>query len=102
MYIHVHYVGWMSVNFAIVIIQYLPLTFKALITDLFMDVASFKSQSVKSKVPELLALLDNCELDSLAEFFRANLSVSWSKTPPPREEGSEQQLEPGGVADSDD
>ncbi|XP_064405547.1 Bardet-Biedl syndrome 7 protein homolog [Halichondria panicea] len=44
----------------------------ALITDLFMDHASFKGQNVKNKVPELLELLDNCDLESLLEFFHSS------------------------------
>lgn len=44
----------------------------ALITDLFMDRATFKGLNVKEKVPELLSLLDDCDLESLVEFFAAN------------------------------
>jgi len=36
-----------------------------------MDHASFKGLNVKSKVPELLELLDNCDLDSLMTFFQS-------------------------------
>lgn len=43
--------------------------FAALVTDLYMDRASFKGQNVKDKVPKLLELLDNCDLESLLEFF---------------------------------
>lgn len=41
----------------------------ALVTDLYMDRASFKGLNVKDLVPNLLELLDNCDLDSLLEFF---------------------------------
>lgn len=41
----------------------------ALVTDLYMDRASFKGQNVKDKVPRLLEYLDNCELESLLAFF---------------------------------
>lgn len=41
----------------------------ALVTDLYMDRASFKGQNVKDKVPNLLELLDNCDLESLLDFF---------------------------------
>lgn len=41
----------------------------ALITDLYMDRATFKGQHVKSKVPKLLELLDNGDLESLLAFF---------------------------------
>jgi hypothetical protein len=41
----------------------------ALVTDLYMDRASFKGQNVKDKVPSLLELLDNCDLEKLLEFF---------------------------------
>lgn len=41
----------------------------ALVTDLYMDRASFKGQNVKDKIPKLLECLDNCDLDSLLQFF---------------------------------
>ena len=41
----------------------------ALVTDLYMDRAGFKGQNVKDNVPKLLEHLDNCELQSLLEFF---------------------------------
>ena len=43
--------------------------YSALITDLYMDRASFKGHHVKNKVPHLLELLDNCDIDSLLAFF---------------------------------
>ncbi len=46
-------------------------THTALITDLYMDHASFKGLNAKNKVPELLELLDNCDLDSLLRFFHS-------------------------------
>ena len=53
----------------ILIVDLINNLFVALITDLFMDRASFKGQHVKSKVPKLLELLDNCDIDSLLAFF---------------------------------
>jgi Bardet-Biedl syndrome 7 protein len=44
----------------------------ALITDLFMDRATFKGANVKHKVPELLSLLDDCTVDILVQFFNDN------------------------------
>ena len=41
----------------------------ALITDLYMDRATFKGQLVKDKVPMLLEILDNGDMDSLLAFF---------------------------------
>uniref|UniRef100_A0A671MP00 Cyclin-A2-like n=1 Tax=Sinocyclocheilus anshuiensis TaxID=1608454 RepID=A0A671MP00_9TELE len=40
-----------------------------MITDLFIDKFKFKGQNVKTKVSQLLAILNNYELDSLMEFF---------------------------------
>ncbi|XP_016429094.1 BBSome complex member BBS7 [Sinocyclocheilus rhinocerous] len=40
-----------------------------MITDLFIDKFKFKGQHVKTKVSQLLAILNNYELDSLMEFF---------------------------------
>ncbi|XP_006629230.1 Bardet-Biedl syndrome 7 protein isoform X1 [Lepisosteus oculatus] len=40
-----------------------------MITDLFIDKFKFKGQNVKTKVPLLLEILDNYELNSLVEFF---------------------------------
>ena len=44
----------------------------ALITDLYMDRASFKGTkglSTKDNIPKLLDILDNCDYHSLLEFF---------------------------------
>ncbi len=47
-----------------------PFCFVAgMITDLFIDKFKFKGQNVKTKVSQLLAILNNYELDSLMEFF---------------------------------
>lgn len=43
--------------------------FTALITDLYMDRASFKGQNAKDKVPKLLEVLDDCDLETLLNFF---------------------------------
>ena len=40
-----------------------------MITDLFIDKFKFKGTNVKSKVPQLLEVLDNYELDNLIGFF---------------------------------
>ena len=34
-----------------------------------MDRATFKGQHVKDKVPTLLELLDNCDIENLLAFF---------------------------------
>ncbi len=47
----------------------LILTVAGMITDLFIDKFKFKGQNVKSKVPNLLEMLDNYELDNLIDFF---------------------------------
>lgn len=41
-----------------------------MITDLFIDKFKFKGQNVKTKVSQLLEILDNYELNSLIDFFR--------------------------------
>ena len=41
-----------------------------MITDLFIDKFKFKGQNVKSKVPMLLEVLDNYDLNNLVEFFQ--------------------------------
>lgn len=43
----------------------------AIITDLYMDRASFKGQNVKDRVPMLLETLDNCDLNLLLQFFNS-------------------------------
>lgn len=43
--------------------------FTGMITDLFIDKFKFKGQNVKTKVSQLLAILNNYELESLMEFF---------------------------------
>lgn len=43
--------------------------FTGMITDLFIDKFKFKGQNVKTKVSQLLAILNNYELDSLMDFF---------------------------------
>ena len=40
-----------------------------MITDLYIDKFKFKGMNVKSKVPQLLEVLDNYELESLVDFF---------------------------------
>ncbi|XP_019862996.1 PREDICTED: Bardet-Biedl syndrome 7 protein homolog [Amphimedon queenslandica] len=44
----------------------------ALITDLFMDRAAFKGVNVQQKVPQLLSLLDECNIDNILQFFEEN------------------------------
>lgn len=41
----------------------------ALITDLYMDRASFKGLTVKDNIGKLLEILDNCDYPSLLQFF---------------------------------
>ena len=40
-----------------------------MITDLFIDKFKFKGQNMKGKVPNLLEVLDNYDLQSLIQFF---------------------------------
>ena len=40
-----------------------------MITDLFIDKFKFKGTNVKTKVPQLLEVLDNYELQNLIDFF---------------------------------
>lgn len=42
-----------------------------MITDLYIDKFKFKGMNVKSKVPILLEVLDNYDLQNLVEFFDA-------------------------------
>ena len=43
-----------------------------MITDLFIDQHKFKGQNVKSKVPQLLDILDKYSLPALTAFFQNN------------------------------
>ncbi|XP_065884196.1 Bardet-Biedl syndrome 7 protein homolog [Dysidea avara] len=43
----------------------------AIITDLYMDRANFKGVNMRHKVPELLEILDSCNLSNLLEFFKS-------------------------------
>ena len=43
-----------------------------MITDLYIDKFKFKGQNVKSKVPMLLEVLDNYDLQALIEFFQSS------------------------------
>jgi Bardet-Biedl syndrome 7 protein len=43
-----------------------------MITDLFIDQHKFKGQNVKSRVPQLLDILDKYDLEALIDFFMAN------------------------------
>jgi Bardet-Biedl syndrome 7 protein len=43
-----------------------------MITDLFIDQHKFKGQNVKSRVPQLLDVLDKYNLDSIVDFFKSN------------------------------
>ena len=40
-----------------------------MVTDLYIDKYKFRGQNVKSKVPMLLSVLDNYDLQSLIDFF---------------------------------
>jgi len=43
-----------------------------MVTDLFIDQHKFKGQNVKSKVPQLLDILDKYGLDTIIDFFTSN------------------------------
>ena len=43
-----------------------------MVTDLFIDQHKFKGQNVKSKVPQLLDILDKYGLDTIVDFFTTN------------------------------
>ena len=40
-----------------------------MVTDLYIDKYKFRGQNVKSKVPMLLSVLDNYDLQNLIDFF---------------------------------
>ena len=40
-----------------------------MVTDLYIDKYKFRGQNVKSKVPMLLSVLDNYDLQNLTDFF---------------------------------
>lgn len=43
-----------------------------MITDLFIDQHKFKGQNVKSRVTQLLDILDKYNLQDLTDFFQSN------------------------------
>ena len=43
-----------------------------MITDLFIDQHKFKGQNVKTRVPQLLDVLDKYSLNNLKDFFQSN------------------------------
>lgn len=43
-----------------------------MVTDLFIDQHKFKGQNVKSKVSQLLDILDKYGLDTIIDFFTTN------------------------------
>ena len=47
-----------------------------MITDLFIDQHKFRGQNVKSRVPQLLDVLDKYSLPSLIQFFQQNQESS--------------------------
>ena len=49
-----------------------PFFFSGMVTDLFIDQHKFKGQNVKSKVPQLLDILDKYGLDTIIDFFTSN------------------------------
>jgi len=54
------------------VLKLIPIYVAALITDLYMDRASFKGTKglgTKDNIPKLLDILDNCDYHSLLEFF---------------------------------
>lgn len=44
-----------------------------MITDLYIDVYKFKGINVKSKVPSLLQILNNYDLEALIVFFQSKV-----------------------------
>ena len=46
--------------------------FAGMVTDLFIDQHKFKGQNVKSKVSQLLDILDKYGLDTIIDFFTSN------------------------------
>lgn len=42
-----------------------------MITDLYIDKFKFKGQNVKGRVPALLEVLDNYDLQTLVQFFES-------------------------------
>ena len=46
--------------------------FAGMVTDLFIDQHKFKGQNVKSKVSQLLDILDKYGLDTIIDFFTTN------------------------------
>ena len=46
--------------------------FSGMITDLYIDQHKFKGQNVKSRVPQLLDILDKYDLDAMVDFFSSN------------------------------
>ncbi len=61
-------------------LEYGYILFVGMITDLFIDKFKFKGQNVKSKVPMLLEVLDNYDLQNLIEFFQAAAWIVLSKS----------------------
>ena len=53
-------------------ISIVPFFFSGMVTDLFIDQHKFKGQNVKSKVPQLLDILDKYGLDTIIDFFTSN------------------------------
>ena len=47
-------------------------TISGMVTDLFIDQHKFKGQNVKSKVSQLLDILDKYGLDTIIDFFTSN------------------------------
>ena len=43
-----------------------------MITDLYIDTNKFKGQNVKNKVPRLMAVLQDYNLQSLIDFFNSS------------------------------
>lgn len=46
-----------------------------ILTDLYIDKFKFQGQNVKSHVPELLRILDKCDLDEIIAFFENTRTV---------------------------
>jgi len=48
------------------------ITVVGMITDLYIDKFKFKGQNMKGRVPALLEVLDNYDLQTLVQFFEQN------------------------------
>ena len=66
-----------------IIPKLVPFFFSGMVTDLFIDQHKFKGQNVKSKVPQLLDILDKYGLDTIIDFFTSNYWTLYRTTEAP-------------------